>query len=141
MTVAAVDEGILQLTDFASPDPARYFLGKRRLGMQLLDLYGKLIEAGGRAGQLKVGGDADSRQLDASGVRTVKTRGAVLRAGGAERQRAGENSAGAARFQRPVAADGGGLGPQPARAGRGRAAGARPAGGPRLSAALPGAGG
>ncbi|MBS1226004.1 MAG: hypothetical protein H6R24_2682, partial [Proteobacteria bacterium] len=73
VTVAAVDEGILQLTDFASPDPTHYFLGKRRLGMQLLDLYGKLIEAGGRAGQLKVGGDADSRQLDASGVRTVKT--------------------------------------------------------------------
>jgi len=73
VTIAAVDEGILQLTDFVSPDPAKYFLGKRRLGMQLLDLYGKLIEAGGRAGQLKVGGDADSRQLDASGVRTVKT--------------------------------------------------------------------
>jgi len=32
-----------------------------------------LIETGGRPGQLKVGGDADSRQLDASGVRTVKT--------------------------------------------------------------------
>ena len=73
VTVAAVDEGILQLTDFASPDPVRHFLGKRRLGMQLLDLYGKLIEPGGRPGQLKVGGDADSRQLDASGVRTVET--------------------------------------------------------------------
>ncbi len=73
ITVAAVDEGILQLTDFVSPDPTRYFLGKRRLGMQLLDLYGKLIETGGRPGQLKVGGDADSRQLNASGVRTVKT--------------------------------------------------------------------
>jgi uncharacterized protein YfaS (alpha-2-macroglobulin family) len=73
LTVAAVDEGILQLTDFATPDPIEYFLGKRRLGMQLLDLYGKLIETGGRPGSLKVGGDADSRQLDASGVRTVKT--------------------------------------------------------------------
>lgn len=73
LTVAAVDEGILQLTDFISPNPVKYFLGKRRLGMQLLDLYGKLIETGGRAGQLKVGGDADSRQLDGSGVRTVKT--------------------------------------------------------------------
>ena len=73
VTVAAVDEGILQLTDFLTPDPVKYFLGKRRLGMQLLDLYGKLIESGGRPGQIKVGGDADSRQLDASGVRTVKT--------------------------------------------------------------------
>ncbi|MGB2971632.1 MAG: alpha-2-macroglobulin family protein, partial [Candidatus Competibacter sp.] len=73
ITVAAVDEGILQLTDFLTPDPIKYFLGKRRLGLQLLDLYGKLIETGGRPGQLKAGGDADSRQLDASGVRTVKT--------------------------------------------------------------------
>ena len=73
LTVAAVDEGILQLTDFTTPDPGQYFLGKRRLGMQLLDLYGKLIETGGRPGQIKVGGDADSRQLDGSGVRTVKT--------------------------------------------------------------------
>ena len=73
LTVAAVDEGILQLTDFLSPDPVKYLLGKRQLGMQLLDLYGKLIETGGRPGQLKVGGDADSRQLDGSGVRTVKT--------------------------------------------------------------------
>ncbi|QQS54499.1 MAG: alpha-2-macroglobulin family protein [Candidatus Competibacteraceae bacterium] len=73
LTVAAVDEGILQLTDFATPDPVQYFLGKRRLGMQVLDLYGKLIEAGGRPGQLRAGGDAGSRQLDASGIRTVKT--------------------------------------------------------------------
>ncbi len=73
LTVAAVDEGILQLTDFTTPDPIQYFLGKRRLGMQLIDLYGKLIESGGRPGSLKVGGDAESRQLDASGVRTVKT--------------------------------------------------------------------
>jgi alpha-2-macroglobulin len=73
LTVAAVDEGILQLTDFTSPDPVRYFLGKRRLAMQVRDLYGRLIEAGGRPGSLKVGGDADSRHLDGSGVRTVKT--------------------------------------------------------------------
>jgi hypothetical protein len=73
LTVAAVDEGILQLTDFITPDPVKYFLGKRRLGVQLLDLYGKLIETGGWPGQLKVGGDADSRQMDGSGVRTVKT--------------------------------------------------------------------
>ncbi|MFO1372695.1 MAG: MG2 domain-containing protein [Candidatus Competibacteraceae bacterium] len=73
MTVAAVDEGILQLTDFTTPDPIQYFLGKRQIGMQLLDLYGKLIEAGGQPGQLRTGGDADTRQLDGSGVRTVKT--------------------------------------------------------------------
>ncbi len=73
LTVAAVDEGILQLTDFLTPDPLQYFLGKRRLGVDLLDLYGKLIQAGGQPGQLRVGGDAEGRQLDGSTVRTVKT--------------------------------------------------------------------
>jgi len=73
LTVAAVDEGILQLTDFATPDPVDYFLGKRRLGVDLLDLYGQLIETGGRPGQLRSGGDAAGRQLGGPGVRTVKT--------------------------------------------------------------------
>ncbi|MEE4376828.1 MAG: alpha-2-macroglobulin [Candidatus Competibacteraceae bacterium] len=73
LTLAAVDEGILQLTDFVSPNPVDYFLGKRKLGMDLRDLYGKLIESGGRPGQLRVGGGAESRNLDSSGVRTVKT--------------------------------------------------------------------
>jgi uncharacterized protein YfaS (alpha-2-macroglobulin family) len=29
LTVAAVDEGILTLTDFATPDPVEYFFGRR----------------------------------------------------------------------------------------------------------------
>ncbi len=31
LTLAAVDEGILQLTDFKSPDPVTYYYGKRKL--------------------------------------------------------------------------------------------------------------
>ncbi len=73
LTVAAVDEGILQLTDFPTPDPVAHFLGKRRLGVELLDMYGKLIETDGLPGRLRSGGDGDSRQLDVSAVRTVKT--------------------------------------------------------------------
>lgn len=73
LTLAAVDEGILQLTDFVSPNPLDYYLGKRKLGMELLDIYGRLIEAGGRPGKLRSGGDGFGRQLDGSGVRTVKT--------------------------------------------------------------------
>jgi alpha-2-macroglobulin len=58
VTLAAVDEGILQLTDFESPDPAKYFLGKRRLGLDMRDDYGRLIE-GQKAviGELRTGGD------------------------------------------------------------------------------------
>ncbi len=73
LTLAAVDEGILQLTDFATPNPVEYFLGKRQLAMQLRDIYGQLIEIGGRPGALKVGGGAGRRHLNPSGVRTVKT--------------------------------------------------------------------
>jgi uncharacterized protein YfaS (alpha-2-macroglobulin family) len=74
LSVAAVDEGILQLTDFQSPNPVDYFLGKRRLGVDMLDLYGKLIEAEGQPGKLRVGGGSDSarRQQESLSVRTTE---------------------------------------------------------------------
>jgi len=58
VTLAAVDEGILQLTDFVSPDPNKYYFGKRRLGLDMRDDYGRLI-ATDRAivGELRTGGD------------------------------------------------------------------------------------
>ncbi|MFM7779271.1 MAG: alpha-2-macroglobulin family protein, partial [Alphaproteobacteria bacterium] len=39
VTLAAVDEGILRLTGFASPDPLTHFLGKRALGVDIRDDY------------------------------------------------------------------------------------------------------
>src|SRR5262249_26529423 len=39
VTVAAVDEGILQLTRFKTPDPTDFFFGKRRLGIDIRDDY------------------------------------------------------------------------------------------------------
>ncbi len=58
LTVAAVDVGILNLTGFAAPDPEGHYFGQRRLGMELRDLYGRLIDAGqGRPGRLRSGGD------------------------------------------------------------------------------------
>ncbi len=60
LTVAAVDLGILNLTGFKSPDPSGYYHGQRRLGMELRDLYGRLIDPGnGALGQIRSGGDAD----------------------------------------------------------------------------------
>src|SRR6185436_18374317 len=58
VTVAAVDEAVLKLTEFDSPSPEKYFYGKRRLGVELRDLYGRLIDprAGG-VGVLRSGGD------------------------------------------------------------------------------------
>lgn len=58
VTLAAVDEGILQLTDFKSPDPVGFYFGKRRLGVGMHDDYGRLIKAEkGPVGSLREGGD------------------------------------------------------------------------------------
>ena len=66
LTLAAVDDGVLQLTGFAAPDPLGYYLGKQRLGVDIRDLYGELIDpAGAVRGTVRSGGDgaADARQL------------------------------------------------------------------------------
>ncbi len=78
VTLAAVDEGILQLTDFKSPDPAGYYFGKRRLGVGMRDDYGRLIKPEkGAVGSLREGGDSfGGRPL---AVVPTQDRGAVLR--------------------------------------------------------------
>ena len=73
LTLAAVDEGVLQLTDFKTPDPRSHYLGKRRLGVDLRDLYGRLITPAGELGRLRSGGDADVSNLSGSDVRPTKT--------------------------------------------------------------------
>jgi len=58
VTLAAVDDGILQLTRYSAPDPSAWFLGQRRLGVAISDLYGRLIDATGAApGAMRSGGD------------------------------------------------------------------------------------
>jgi len=60
VTLAAVDEGICMLTDFASPDPLRYFAARRALGVTLCDLYQRLLpelDAALLAGVSAPGGD------------------------------------------------------------------------------------
>ena len=43
VTIAAVDEGICQLTDFQTPDPYDYFFGKKRLGVETFDIYSLIL--------------------------------------------------------------------------------------------------
>ena len=62
VTLAAVDLGILNLTGFQSPDPSAHYFGQRRLGMELRDVYGRLIDGmNGAMGQVRSGGDAGSQ--------------------------------------------------------------------------------
>lgn len=58
VTVAAVDLGILNLTRYQAPQPESWFYGQRRLGAEIRDYYGRLID-GMRAerGRLRSGGD------------------------------------------------------------------------------------
>ncbi len=73
VTVAVVDEGILQLTGFATPKPDRVFLGKRRLGVEMRDAYGALIDGrDATPGRLRGGGDAAGRHAPGLPDKTVK---------------------------------------------------------------------
>lgn len=60
VTVAAVDEGVLQLTRFATPDPLAQIFDRRRLGIRTFETVGwnLLLPAAGRA--KRPGGDAGS---------------------------------------------------------------------------------
>ena len=54
VTVAAVDEGICSLTNFATPDPLGFFTAKRALGVGSADLYNLLMP---EVAKSDVGGD------------------------------------------------------------------------------------
>ncbi|HEX3990172.1 MAG TPA: alpha-2-macroglobulin [Acetobacteraceae bacterium] len=72
LTMAVVDEGILRLTRFVSPDPAAHYLARRRLGLDIRDDWGRLIApSDGAATVLKQGGDDDGTPLPDIPIRTV----------------------------------------------------------------------
>ncbi len=72
VSLAAVDEGILRLTRFASPDPVPHFLGRRRLGLDIRDDWGRLIApADGLATTLRQGGDQGGFALPDVPIRTL----------------------------------------------------------------------
>ncbi len=57
---AAVDVGILNITNFKTPDPFSHFFAKRRYEVDSYDLYNKIIESQkGRLTKQRFGGDAD----------------------------------------------------------------------------------
>jgi uncharacterized protein YfaS (alpha-2-macroglobulin family) len=59
VVIAAVDVGILNLTNYKPPAPDDYYLGQKRLTAEIRDLYGQLIDGmQGTRGQIKTGGDA-----------------------------------------------------------------------------------
>jgi uncharacterized protein YfaS (alpha-2-macroglobulin family) len=67
VVVAAVDVGILNLTNYKPPAPDDYYLGQRRLSADIRDLYGQLIDGmQGVRGQIRTGGDIAAAELQGS---------------------------------------------------------------------------
>lgn len=78
LTLAAVDEGILQLTKFQSPDATDYFFGKKALGVALYDDYGRLLDPNmGVPSEVRTGGD----QLGGEGLSVVPSKTVSLFSG------------------------------------------------------------
>ena len=78
MTLAAVDEGILRLTKFRSPDPVSYYYGKKALGVELYDDYGRLLDPNmGLPAEVRTGGD----QLGGEGLSVVPVKSVALFSG------------------------------------------------------------
>jgi uncharacterized protein YfaS (alpha-2-macroglobulin family) len=78
MTLAAVDEGICQLTNYEAPDPVNFFYGKRSLNINSYDLYGMILpEVDAIKPKSATGGDADTdgvrkKNLNPVSVKRVK---------------------------------------------------------------------
>ncbi|MFT7588114.1 MAG: hypothetical protein ACI959_000320 [Limisphaerales bacterium] len=61
LTIAAVDQGILQITNFEDPDPYEWFFRKRALEVESFDLYAKLFPELINISGLSGGGDGDDQ--------------------------------------------------------------------------------
>jgi len=83
LTLAAVDEGILQLTNFESPNPNDFYFAKRMLGVGMRDDYGRLIKPEkGAVGAMREGGDSfGGRPLAVVPTRTVALFSGLVKVG------------------------------------------------------------
>jgi uncharacterized protein YfaS (alpha-2-macroglobulin family) len=89
MTLAAVDEGILQLTKFESPDPTKFYFGRKALGVGVRDDYGRLLNPNlGAPAIARQGGDG----LGGEGLTVVPTKTVALWSGLVKIDRDGRGS-------------------------------------------------
>lgn len=94
VTLSAVDNGVLQISDFKTPDPYDYFYQKKALGINAYDLYPLLFEEV-RAKLSSTGGDGDvemdkrANPMPAKRIKVVSYWGGIKKA----------NSSGVAEFE------------------------------------------
>ncbi|MGV6801461.1 MAG: alpha-2-macroglobulin family protein [bacterium] len=73
LTVAAVDEGILRITKFKTPNPEEWYFGKKALSVMVRDDYGRIMNPN-LAAATAFGGD----QLGGEGLTVVPTKSVAL---------------------------------------------------------------
>jgi alpha-2-macroglobulin len=75
VAIALVDEGILNITKYASPNPVDYFFGRRALGVDMRDDYGRLLNPNvGAPATARQGGDS----LGGEGLTVIPQRTVAL---------------------------------------------------------------
>ena len=72
VVVAVVDKGVLNITRYKTPDPAKYFWGQKKLGVDIKDIYANLIKAVGEHSDFEVGADDDELEEINEDVTTNK---------------------------------------------------------------------
>lgn len=77
VSVAVVDQGIINLTKFKTPDPAGFYFGKRALGLEYRDDYGRLLDPNLGAAADVFGGD----QIGGDGLTTTPIKTVALWSG------------------------------------------------------------
>ncbi|HYF22899.1 MAG TPA: alpha-2-macroglobulin [Caulobacteraceae bacterium] len=78
VTIAAVDQGILNLTKYESPDPSKWYFGKRALGVEYRDDYGRLLDPNlGAPAALNYGAD----EIGGEGLTTTPIKSVALWSG------------------------------------------------------------
>ncbi|MFC5527813.1 alpha-2-macroglobulin [Rhodanobacter ginsengisoli] len=64
VTLSAVDQGVINITDYPVPDAWAWMFAKRALGIDAYDLYSRIIEAmDGEQARLRYGGDMSGKAL------------------------------------------------------------------------------
>ncbi len=136
VVVAAVDVGILNLTNYKPPAPDDYYLGQRRLTAEIRDLYGQLID--GMQGTLRRHQiRRRCRRRIAGRAAHAKAARALFGRGDGRGRRHGVDRFRHRRFRRHRAGDGGGVERHKTRPRQYRRDRARSRGADRDPAALP----
>jgi uncharacterized protein YfaS (alpha-2-macroglobulin family) len=63
VVLSAVDIGVLNITDYKTPDPFKFFFDKREYAVAMHDIYGKIIEnMDGTVAKQRFGGDSQGKK-------------------------------------------------------------------------------